>query len=133
MAQKQGNSSTSGGRIDGSVGSAVTSADFAIGAGWGGTATLAVRAGSTDQRGSITITASATTPAQATATVAFTFLDGAFASTPPCYLVQLVNSSQAITDPQPTAVTCTTTALSWTSAVLPVATKTYQFNYLVIA
>ena len=133
MPQKQGSSSTDGGRLDGSVGTAVTSAAFALGAGWGGTASLAVRAGSTDQRGSVTITASATTPAQATATVAFTFVDGAYAATPSYFDVRLVANSNAITEAQPMSQTCTTTALGWTHSVLPVAAATYTFNYCIIA
>lgn len=132
MAQKQGSKTSDGGRLDGSNATAVTDADFAIGAGWGGTATFTVTAGSTDQRGQIVITASATTPAQATATVALTFVDGAYASTP-FAIVQLALSTNAVADPQPTAVSATTTGLSWTSGVLPVATKEYTFNYAVIA
>jgi hypothetical protein len=133
MAQKQGSSSANGGRLDGALGTAVVAGDIAIGAGWGSAATKSVRSGSTDQRGSVTITASTTTPAQATATVALTFADGAFAAVPPFYSVTCAASSQSITDPQPTAVACTTTALTWTSAVLPVDTKTYQFNWLVVS
>lgn len=134
MAQKQGNQSSSGGRLDGSLGTAVTSSDFAIGAGWGGTATKSVRSGSTDQRGIITITASASTPAQATATVTLTFADGAYASTPPYYSVQLLQSSNAVAEPSELETSaCTTTALSWTYGTLPVATKTYTFAYCVIA
>lgn len=135
MAQIQGTQTASGGRLDGSVGTALTATDsaIAIGVGWGGTATYAVRAGSTDQRGAVTITASATTPAQATATVTLTFKDGAFASTPAAFFVQLGNSSSAVNDAQPTAVACTATALSWCSGVLPVATKTYLFQWCVIA
>lgn len=133
MPQLQGSKSSSGGRLDGSNATNVAAANFAIGAGWGGTATFTVRADSTDQRGSITITASATTPAQATATVALTFIDGAYTATPPSFNVSLVANTQAVTETGATAMTCTTTALSWVHSALPVATKTYTYNWIVIA
>ena len=134
MAQPQGNSSTTGGRIDGSVGTALSAADtaFALGAGWGTTATFAVAAGSTDQRGIITITSSGTGQAQATANVTLTFKDGAYAATPVA-IVTLQSSSNAVTESQPTQVTQTTTTASWRHSVLPVAAATYRFAYVVIA
>jgi len=132
MPQKQGNSSSTEGRLGGQLGTAVTSAAFALGAGWGGAAIVTVLAGSTDQRGQCTITASATTPAQATATVTFTFVDGAYAATPFAY-VNLQNSDSAITDQTAREVAPTTTALVWKSGVLPVSTKIYIYNWLVIA
>ena len=134
MPQKQGNSSDAGGRLDGSLGTALAAGNVAIGAGWGGTATVAIRAGSTDQRGIITITASASTPAQATATVTITFADGAYASVPPYYSVILLSSDNAVAEPNSFQTTaCTATALSWTYGTLPVATKVYTFAYCVIA
>jgi hypothetical protein len=132
MPQKQGPKTSSGGRLDGSNGSAVAAANFAIGAGWGGTASFTVTAGSTDVRGQIVITASATTPAQATATVLMTFADGAYASAP-FPVVSLASSTSAVSDAQATAVVATTTTLAWTSGVLPVATKVYTYNYALIA
>ncbi len=133
MSQKQGSRTSEGGRLDGSNGTEVTAANFAIGVGWGGTATFAITDDSTDQVGQIVITASATTPAQATATVTFTFADGAYYATAPIPIVQLANSTSAVTDAQPTSVVATTTALSWTMAVIPVAAKVYTFNYACIA
>jgi hypothetical protein len=132
MPQIQGSKSSDGGRLDGSNASAVAAANFAIGAGWGGTATFTVTAGSTDVRGQIVITASATTPAQATATVVLTFVDGAYASAP-FPIVSLANSTSAPGDAQPSSVAATTTALSWVAGVIPVATKVYTFNYALIA
>lgn len=133
MAQKQGSRTGEGGRLDGSNASEVTAANFAIGDGWGGTATFTVADDSTDQCGQIVITASATTPAQATATVTFTFTDGAYYGTAPVPTVTLANSTSAPDDAQPTAVVATTTALSWCAGVIPVATKVYTFNYVCIA
>jgi hypothetical protein len=132
MPQKQGSKSANGGRLDASNATAVAAANFAIGAGWGGTATFTVTAGSTDVAGQIIITASATTPAQATATVVFTFVDGAY-SAAPIPIVSLANSTSAVSDAQATSVAATTTALSWCSGVLPVATKVYTYNYALIA
>jgi hypothetical protein len=134
MAQKQGNQTSEGGRLDGSLGTAIAAGNVAIGAGWGGTATAAIRSGSTDQRGIITITASASTPAQATATIALTFADGAYASTPAYFSWQLLSSSNAVAEPNSfSAQACTTTALTCTYGTLPVAAATYTFAYLVIA
>lgn len=101
-----------------------------LGAGWGGTATRALTAGSTDQRGILTITASATTPAQATATVVHTFADGAWVAAP--FGGIWVTSDSAI-DEGHVVLTTTTTTATWTFSVLPVATKIYIFRYLYIA
>lgn len=133
MAQKQGNNTSDGGRLSGANASAVTAANFAIGAGWGGTATFEVGEGSTDLVGSITITASASTPAQATATVTLTFADGAFASAPIPFVVLAAPPADALTFGGPINQACTTTALSWVSSVVPVATRVYKYNYAVIA
>lgn len=133
MAQKQGNSSTAGGRLDGSIGKLVVAGDIALGVGWGdGTLVKTVATGSTDQRGSCTITSVGANQAQATATVELTFADGAYASTP-FALCALVDNSEGVTVAQPTDVVATTTALSWLHAVIPVDTKTYTFTWAVIA
>jgi hypothetical protein len=133
MAQQQGSSSTTSGRIGAEIGTAAAAANVALGAGWGNSATLAIRSGSNDQAGAFTVTSAGTGQAQATATITFTFADGAYAAAPRSYIVQLVNSSNAVTETGATAATCSTTALAWAHSVLPVATKTYQYNYLVIA
>jgi hypothetical protein len=132
MAQLQGNNSTDGGRLDGSIGTAIAASDIALGVGWGSTGAVAVSAGSNDQRGEFTITAGGTGLAQATATVALTFADGAYASTP-FAICQLAESSNAVTEAQPTVVAATTTALSFTHSVLPVTAKTYRYIYHVVA
>jgi len=132
MPQKQGSKISDAGRLDGTNGTAVTSANFAIGAGWGGTATFAIASGSTDQRGRISITASATTPAQATATVTLTFVDGAYAAAP-FAVVLLGDNTQAVAEVGATDVETTTTTLAWTHSTLPVATKVYHFTYIVVA
>ncbi len=133
MAQPQGSSSTSGGRLDGSIGTASTAAAFALGVGWGdGTLVKTVAAHSKDQRGQIAITSVGSNQAQATADVTYTFMDGAYASTPQGF-VNLQTNDNAITERQPTAVVTSTTALAWRNSVLPVATKIYTFAWLVVA
>jgi hypothetical protein len=131
MAQLQGNSSSDGGRLDGSLQkTTVVVGDFALGVGWGSTASAALTAGATDQRGKITITSAGTGQAQATATVVFTYADGAFASAPTC--IPHVTSTSAIDEGKLTW-TSTTTALTLTYSVLPVATKVYTITYALIA
>lgn len=134
MPQIQGSSSSSSGRIGAELGTVVTSTNFALGAGWGTTATLAVtNALSNDQAGTITITSSGTGQAQATANVTLTFIDGAYAGIPRAAIVTLQSSSNAVTEAQPTQVTSSTTALSWRHSVLPVAAATYRYSYVVVA
>jgi shikimate 5-dehydrogenase len=131
MAQLEGNSSSSGGRLNASLQkTTAVVGDFVLGAGWGGTATAVLLAGSTDQAGTLTITASATTPAQATATVVHTFKDGAYKNAP--HSMVIVTSNSAI-DEGHVVSTTTTTAGTWTFSVLPVATKIYVFKYLYVA
>lgn len=134
MAQKQGSSSTVSGRVGAEVGTVVTSANIALGAGWGTTASIAMtNALSNDQAGTFTITSSGTGQAQATANVTLTFIDGAYEGVPRAAIVTLQSSSNAVTEAQPTQVTSSTTALSWRHSVLPVAAATYRYSYLVVA
>lgn len=129
MAQKQGNSSSAGGRIDGSLGSAVVAGDFTLGAGWGTTPVVAVLATSTDQRGQITITCDATA-AQATATVALAFTDGDYAAIP--HVECTVYSDSAITDTGHIRVaTVSASGFTATLDVLPVDTKIYVIRWFV--
>lgn len=135
MPQKQGSKISDGGRLDGSNGAAVAAADFALGVGWGdGTLVKTVSAGSTDQRGTIEVTSVGSNQAQATATVALTFKDGAYASTP-FALVQLVSTDDAtaVAIVNPTDIVVTTTSLTWKASVIPVDTKKYKFTYVVFA
>ena len=80
--------------------------------------------------GTLTVTASATTPAQATATVVHTFKDGAYENAP--FPMVTVTSTSDI-DEGHVVVTTTTTAATWTFSVLPVAAKVYTFHYQYIA
>lgn len=135
MAQKQGSNVATEGRLSGRGGNptAVTSAAFALGAGWGdGTLVKTVTALSNDQRGEIAVTSVGSNQAQATADVTLTFVDGAFDARPFGF-VNLQTNDNAITERQPTNVTTTTTTLAWRNSVLPVATKIYTFGWFVIA
>jgi hypothetical protein len=131
MAQLQGSSSADGGRLDGSLQkTALTAAAFALGVGWGTTASAVLATGSTDQRGRLTVTSAGTGQAQATATVVHTYADGAYASAP--FPIVTVTSDSAI-DEGHVVATSTTTAATWTFSVRPVATKIYKFTYANIA
>jgi hypothetical protein len=133
MAQPQGPKTTAGGRLDGSVGTAVAGSDFELGAGWGADSTIAVAAGSTVHRGSATITTVVGAGAmdQATSTVAFTYPDGAFASAP-VFLVDTQNTN-AVNTGRFEQSACTTTAVTWVHSVLPVTAKTYTFRWVSVA
>lgn len=128
MGQVQGNTSSEGGRLDGSLGSAVVAANFALGAGWGAGSTVAVQAGSTDQRGIVTVTTAGGGQAQATASLTLTFADGAYGKQP-FGRFQLIDTNDALTTAQPIAQTISTTQLACVAAVLPVTAKTYKFFY----
>jgi hypothetical protein len=130
MAQKQGCSSTAGGRVDGSIGTAVAAGNVAIGAGWATEGSLAITTGSNDQRGQFVVTCGATSPAQATATIVLTFADGAFVSAP--FTIVTTTNDNSIDTGHVTWST-TTTAMTLTHSLLPVSTKIYKFTYLNVA
>lgn len=130
MPQKQGNSSSSGGRVDGSLGTVIAAANVAIGAGWATEGAFAITTGSNDQRGQIVVTCGATSPSQATATVTLTFVDGAFNSAP--FTIVTTTNDNSIDTGHATWAT-TTTAMVLTHSLLPVSTKIYKFTYLNVA
>lgn len=130
MPQPIGMNSTAVGRIGATNGSDLATGNVAIGAGWGTTRSFAITAGSNDQAGQIVVTASGASFSQATATITITFADGAYPSTPRCVLITTTNDNSIDTGHATYSVT--TTALTITFSVLPVDTKIYKFNYLVI-
>lgn len=131
MAQAQGIQSTAGGRLDGSIGTAAVAGDFALGAGWGGS-TKAVTSGSNAQRGTLTITGvTGGGLAQATATVVFTFPDGAYASAP--FVFTSSSNDNSIDTGRFAVTSVTTTAVTWTFSVAPVNAKIYKLHYEVVA
>lgn len=118
------------GQITATGNTALGSGDVAIGVGWGTTATAAITSGSNDVAGQIVVTSSGASQAQATATVTITFTS-AYASTPRCVLVTTTNDNSI--DTGHATYTVSTTSLVLTFSVLPVDTKIYKLNYLVIA
>ena len=131
MAQKQGKSSADGGRLDGSNGTAVTTAAIALGAGWG-SSTFTVADGSTDQRGQMTITGvTGGGLAQATATITFTFVDGAYAATPWPQIRSTSNNTDIDTG-RVKVGTRSTTGWVGTYSVLPVNAKVYIIDWKVV-
>ncbi len=130
--QIQGDTSSAEGRLGGEIGTPTVAADYALGAGWGTTASVSsVVTGSNDQRGRIAVTSAGTGQAQATATVTLTFHDGAWAAKPWC-LVKLVGDTNGAAEAPPTSQTETTTTFAWTHAVLPVAAAVYTFEYVCV-
>jgi hypothetical protein len=106
------------------------SGNFALGAGWGGSS-LVCTTTCTDVAGCFTITAATGGGlAQATATITLTFAS-AYATAPRAMLVNVTSNSAV--DEGHVVVTSTTTALTMTFSVLPVNTKIYIFNYLLVA
>ena len=134
MTQPQGSSASTTGRLGAEIGTLIAAGNIALGVGWGSTATVAIAAGSNDQRGTITVTANGAGLAQATSDVTITFADGSYigAAVPPAALVVLNSSSNAVNEAQPTAQLVSATQLKWRNATLPVAAATYKFSYAVI-
>jgi hypothetical protein len=129
MAKLDGPSTTAGGVLCGDIGTAlVVATHFALGAGWGTTATAAILSGSTQQRGRIAVTSSGTGQSQATATLVLTFPEP-YTAAP--YCIPVVTSTSAI-DEGHVLWTSTTTALTLTFSVLPVDTKVYTISWILV-
>lgn len=133
MSQPQGSSASTTGRIGAEIGTAAAIGAFALGAGWGSTAALVIaNAGANDQCGTVQITTGGSGIAQATATIAFTYTDGAYAVKPRYAHALLYSSTSALADQLIMAVSWTTTVLTMTSPVLPVTAKVYLIAYLIV-
>ena len=110
-------------------GAAHVAGDFAMSVGWGDTAAASAPTG-TDSGGRITITANGAGIA-ASPTVTFTFKDGTWTNAPTAAVsIEAASDATDLT----VAVTNTTTAttLVWTFRGLPVAARTYTFQWVVI-
>jgi hypothetical protein len=108
--------------VNGATNIALT--DFALSAGWGTTASIAItNASSKDAAATVTVTSAGTGQA-ANPTITFTFHDGAWAVIPACLLIQ--NGGNDIFG-DITGVTTSGTVLAGTWNGTPTATKTYQF------
>ena len=113
---------------EGSASPTAVAADFALGAGWGGS-TFVVTAGSTQKRGELVITcATGGGLAQATATIAHTCAEWA-AKPWPTVKCTNDNSLTAAFDFTVTQAATSTTVSTWTAQVLPATTKIYTVRY----
>ena len=130
MAKLDGASTTSGGVLNGRIGTALVAATHvALGAGWGTAGAGVLLSGSNQQRGRIAITASTTGLSQATATVVITFPEP-YSSAP--FALTNVTSTSSI-DEGHIVWTSTTTALTLTFSVLPVDTKVYTISWHLVS
>lgn len=106
-------------------GTALVSGDFALSAGWGTTATVAVTlATSRDQAFLITVT-SAGTGQLVNPTITLTFKDGTWTNTPVC-IMNDTGGTGALADVTRSSSSATTYVWIWNA--LPVATSTYEFS-----
>ena len=114
-------------RLAGNGGTALANTDWALSAGFGSTASVAVGTGSTDMRGSIVIT-SAGTGQGASPTATLTFKDGTFTTVPFVNVTRGGGSQRTVPfDVAPTATTLVLTFLG-----TPVAAETYTVHYMVV-
>lgn len=102
--------------------------DWALSAGFGATATIAITlADSNDRRGKVTITSAGAGQA-ANPTATLTFKDGAWEQAPVAIAVRGGGSQRTV----PVDVTTTTTTMVITFLGTPVAAETYVINYHLI-
>lgn len=119
------------GQITATGNTALAAGNIALGAGWGAS-TVAITTGANDVAGQLVITcATGGGLAQATATITITFATP-YATAPRVALVTTSNDND-ITTGMPIAYSVSTTALTLTYSVLPVNTKIYKINYVVVA
>lgn len=117
-------------RMSGDGSPSVVAGDWTLGVGWGdGAVTKTVATGSTEQRGQIVITSVGSNQAQATATAVLTYPGGARPSAPVMVMLSTTNDNSI--DTGHVTWSSTTTALTLTFSVLPVATKIYKINWLI--
>jgi hypothetical protein len=119
-------------RLNGSDGTAITAAMFALGVGWGdGTLVKTVTSGSRTDRGTLTITSVGSNQAQATATVTFTFPE-AFASAP--FIMTTTTNDNSLTAASAFAnTTIAVGSVIWTHSIIPVVNKIYVLNWMICA
>jgi hypothetical protein len=122
-----GGKDTHANRLKYSLGTATAAGDYALSAGWGNTASVAVATGSNDQRGTITITSAGIGQA-VNATITLTFKDGTW-TTAPFALAKQEGGTGVISDCTEVA-SATTLIITFTG--LPVAASTYIFTYIVL-
>jgi len=105
-------------------GTAVTNGAFALSGTWGNTASVS-GAGGVDAKGTFTVT-SAGTGQGASPTVVFTFVDGAWATTPSCFAWRKGGSQLSLV---PAHTNGSTTTATFTLPGTPVAAETFIIGY----
>lgn len=115
-------------------GTAITSGDFALGTGWGNTATLTVNPGSTDTAGSLYVTCGGTGIA-ANPRIIMTFKDGTFPANGCVQLVQLYdNDESANAGPlYHVLIKPSLTAPQWFMLGTPITGKNYFFQWITLS
>jgi hypothetical protein len=116
------------------LGTAVSTSDFAIGTGWGATATKFVSTGSRDTAGVMSVTAGGAGIA-ANPRIIFTFKDGTFPTNGSAILVQHTDNDESANGGPlyQVVVKNSLTAPQWFMVGTPVAGKTYTFTWHVIS
>lgn len=115
-------------RIAASLGKALAASDFALSAGFGTTASIAVSAGSTVARGEATITSAGTGQA-ANPTCTMTFPDGAYDAAP-FPVVSRAGGSQRSVPMEVTTRAAGSVVLSLVGT--PVAADTFKFTWQIV-
>lgn len=115
------------------TGTALVAGDFALGTGWGSTATVFVAAGSNDAAGSITVSCSGAGIA-ANPRIIMTFKNGSFGSNAPVQIVtHSDNTESGSAGPlYPVIVKPSTTAPQWFLQGTPVTAKDYTFTWITV-
>jgi hypothetical protein len=115
-------------RIAASLGIPLGASDFALSAGFGSTASIAVSAGSTTTRGEATITSAGTGQA-ANPTATLTFPGGAYEAAPFAVATRAGGSQRSV----PMEITTRAVGSMVFSLIgTPVAAETYKFNWGII-
>jgi len=118
-------------RLASTSGTAVVAGDFALGAGWGTTATVSfISPGSTDTRGQIRITSSGTGQA-AQPSIIFTFKDGTYSTSPFMVATSGTNFTD-LTDKNYWYVAAAPTTATFIFGGTPVAARVYELNWVTI-
>lgn len=115
-------------RISASLGKALVAGDFALSAGFGTTASIAVSSGSTVARGEATIT-SAGTGQGANPTCTLTFPDGAYDAAPFAVASRSGGSQRSV---QMEVTTRAAGSMVFSLIGTPVAAETYKFNWEIV-
>ena len=113
-------------------GTNVVAGDFALSAGWGSTAALAVSfSGSTDSRGAVQITCGGSGLA-ANPTMVFTFHDGTWSIAPPMLLLTLIDNTTGVGSLGVAVTAESVTAVTITAYLTPVSGHQYVLSWIAL-